>query len=76
MHDLYILFSTLGGISMFGILGIIIGPIIAALFITIWEIYGDSFKDYLPSVELFSADNTSICDVDDQADSEEEKSDP
>ena len=55
MHDLYILFSTLGGISMFGILGIIIGPIIAALFITIWEIYGDSFKDYLPDVELFSS---------------------
>ena len=50
MHDLYILFSTLGGISMFGILGIIIGPIIAALFITIWEIYGDSFKEYLPDV--------------------------
>ena len=54
MHDLYILFSTLGGISMFGILGIIIGPIIAALFITIWEIYGDSFKEFLPDVELFS----------------------
>ncbi len=54
MHDLYILFSTLGGISMFGILGIIIGPIIAALFITIWEIYGDSFKDYLPDVHCLS----------------------
>jgi len=56
MHDLYILFSTLGGISMFGILGIIIGPIIAALFITTWEIYGDSFKEYLPDVELFRKD--------------------
>jgi len=54
MHDLYILFSTLGGISMFGILGIIIGPIIAALFITIWEIYGDSFQEFLPDVEIFS----------------------
>ena len=50
MHDLFVLFGTLGGISMFGILGIIVGPIIAALFITIWEIYGDSFKDYLPAV--------------------------
>lgn len=50
MHDLYVLFGTLGGISMFGILGIIVGPIIAALFITIWDIYGDSFKDYLPEV--------------------------
>jgi hypothetical protein len=35
---------------MFGILGIIIGPIIAALFMTVWDIYGDSFKDYLPKV--------------------------
>lgn len=50
MHDLFVLFGTLGGISMFGILGIIIGPIIAALFMTIWAIYGDAFKDYLPAV--------------------------
>ena len=50
MHDLLILFSTLGGIAMFGILGIIIGPIIAALFVTIWDIYGVVFKDALPKV--------------------------
>lgn len=50
MHDLYILFGTLGGISMFGILGIIVGPIIAALFVTVWEIYGNSFKEFLPAV--------------------------
>ncbi len=57
MHDIFVLFSTLGGISMFGILGIIIGPIIAALFITTWEIYGDSFRDYLPDVELIFKTN-------------------
>jgi predicted PurR-regulated permease PerM len=50
MHDLFVLFGTLGGISLFGILGIIIGPIIAALFITIWEIYGKVFGPYLPAV--------------------------
>ena len=50
MHDLFVLFGTLGGIALFGLLGIIIGPIIAALFITIWEIYGDVFADYLPDV--------------------------
>ena len=50
MHDLFVLFSTLGGISMFGILGIIIGPIIAALFITLWELYGKAFRAYLPGV--------------------------
>jgi len=52
MHDLFVLFSTLGGITMFGLLGIIIGPIIAALFITIWEIYDDVFHDILPRVEV------------------------
>ena len=54
MHDLFVLFGTLGGIAFFGILGIIIGPIISALFITIWEIYGDAFKDYLPEVGLLN----------------------
>jgi len=50
MHDLMILFSTLGGIMMFGVLGFVIGPIVAALFVTIWDIYGVAFADVLPSV--------------------------
>jgi predicted PurR-regulated permease PerM len=50
MHELMIFFSTLGGIIMFGVMGMIIGPIVAALFITIWEIYGVAFKDILPQV--------------------------
>jgi predicted PurR-regulated permease PerM len=50
MHELMIFFGTLGGIIMFGIMGMIIGPIVAALFITIWEIYGVTFKDVLPQV--------------------------
>lgn len=52
MHDLFILFSTFSGISMFGIIGIIVGPIVAALFVTIWEIYGESFQEYLPAVRF------------------------
>jgi predicted PurR-regulated permease PerM len=50
MHELMIFFGTLGGIIMFGITGIIIGPIVAALFVTIWEIYGVAFNDILPQV--------------------------
>jgi len=50
MHELMIFFGTLGGIMMFGVIGMIIGPIVAALFITIWEIYGVAFKDILPPV--------------------------
>ena len=50
MHDLLILFSTLGGIALFGFIGFVIGPIIAALFVTVWEIYGVVFADVLPEV--------------------------
>ena len=48
MHELLILLSTLGGIIVFGPLGVIIGPIVAALFVTIWELYGSAFRDVLP----------------------------
>ena len=54
MHELMILFGTLGGIFMFGMVGIIIGPVIAGLFVTVWEIYGMAFQDVLPEVKLFS----------------------
>jgi len=57
MHDLFILFSTFGGISMFGVIGIIVGPIIAALFVTIWEIYGESFQEFLPAVSFRKTTN-------------------
>ena len=39
IHPLLILLSTLGGIAIFGFTGIILGPIIAALFLTVLEIY-------------------------------------
>lgn len=55
MSDLLILISTLGGISLFGALGFIVGPIIAALFVTVWHIYGHAFRDWLPVVS--SGDN-------------------
>jgi predicted PurR-regulated permease PerM len=54
MHELMILFGTLGGIFMFGMVGIIIGPVIAGLFVTVWEIYGIAFQDVLPEVRMFS----------------------
>jgi predicted PurR-regulated permease PerM len=50
MHDILILFSTLGGILYFGLPGFIIGPIVAALFVTVWDIYGQVFQDILPAV--------------------------
>ena len=48
LHELMIFFSTIGGLLTFGFSGFIIGPIIAALFVTVWEIYGVEFKNWLP----------------------------
>jgi predicted PurR-regulated permease PerM len=47
MHDLVILFSTLGGIITFGPIGFIVGPILAGLFVTSWEIFAVSYRTAL-----------------------------
>jgi predicted PurR-regulated permease PerM len=50
VHELIILISTLGGLSLMGLSGFVLGPIVALLFLTIWDIYGATFKDVLPDV--------------------------
>ncbi len=47
IHDLVIFFATIGGIAVFGIMGFIIGPVVAALFVTLIDIYGTEFREYL-----------------------------
>ncbi|ODS54295.1 MAG: hypothetical protein ABS36_11525 [Acidobacteria bacterium SCN 69-37] len=47
MHDLMILFSTLGGLIVFGPVGFIVGPILAGMFVTSWEIFGSAYRDVL-----------------------------
>jgi len=48
MPDLLVLLSTLGGILLFGAVGVIVGPIVASLFVTVWHLYGEGFADWLP----------------------------
>lgn len=50
MHELYVFFGTLGGLGMFGVPGIIIGPVIAALFVTVWDIYGETFSEAIADI--------------------------
>ena len=47
MHPLMVFFATIGGLSLFGLPGFIIGPIIIALFLALFEIYGIEFRDQL-----------------------------
>lgn len=51
MSDLMVLLSTLGGLTLFGAMGIIIGPVIAALFTSAWFIYAKSFQGLLATPE-------------------------
>ena len=51
MSDLMILISTLGGILFFGPVGFIVGPIVAAVFVTFWDMYGRAFAQSLPPIE-------------------------
>jgi predicted PurR-regulated permease PerM len=50
MPDVLILIGTLGGLFLFGPIGFIVGPIICGLFLTVWDIYGATFKAVLPPV--------------------------
>ncbi len=50
MHELLVFFSMLGGIGLFGVMGFIVGPVIAALFLTLLEIYGKEFNKQLALV--------------------------
>jgi predicted PurR-regulated permease PerM len=42
LPDYLVLVSTLGGIAVFGANGFVIGPVIAALFVTVWDIFATS----------------------------------
>jgi len=49
MPDAIILLSTLGGLSLFGITGFIVGPIIAGFFLSMWQMFE---SDYQSELEL------------------------
>ncbi len=53
MPDLLILIGTLGGLFLFGPIGFIVGPIVCGLFLTVWDIYGTTFREILPPVTSF-----------------------
>jgi predicted PurR-regulated permease PerM len=47
MPDLLVLLSTFGGLAMFGAIGLVLGPVVAALFLAVVHIYSDTFSEAL-----------------------------
>lgn len=48
MPDYLILISTLGGLALLGLNGFVIGPLVAALFVASWNLFGAKKKVRLP----------------------------
>lgn len=45
MPDLLVMLTTLGGLALFGVAGILIGPIIGALCMTVWKLWGGAMDE-------------------------------
>ena len=63
MPDYLILLSTLGGLTVFGPSGFVIGPIIAALFLTIWVMFArehsrGSLESFMGEEEVEAAEDS------------------
>ncbi|HEX7852666.1 MAG TPA: AI-2E family transporter [Sphingobium sp.] len=56
MPDYVVFISTLGGIDLFGFNGFVVGPVIAALFMAIWDIFSKERKRRDAGEELEPAD--------------------
>jgi len=66
MPDYLVLLSTLGGLTAFGLAGVVIGPIIAALFLSIWEMASQEFAGlHAARSELSNQDEGASTDEDD-----------
>ena len=58
LPDLMILVSTLGGLALFGPIGLIVGPVIAALFAAVWYLYAQSYAPLLGDPQPGPTDQT------------------
>jgi len=49
MPDLLVLLTTLGGLALFGAAGLLVGPIIGALYITVWKLWAGAVDETDPA---------------------------
>jgi predicted PurR-regulated permease PerM len=51
LPDYLVLVSTLGGLAVFGINGFVIGPVIAAMFVAVWDIFSQARNEQRTDVD-------------------------
>ena len=50
MSHYLVLLATLGGLAVFGISGFVIGPVIAAFFLVVWEMFAQEYAERPPRI--------------------------
>ena len=66
MPDYMILLSTLGGLATFGFSGLVMGPVVAGLFLTVWEIFTEEFGPADDTVEVPGRDPDEVSASEDE----------
>lgn len=72
LPDYLVLFSTLGGISLLGINGFVLGPLIAALFLAFWQIFMTEFN-HSPETSHAADSSDNDTRINDKADTPDSK---
>lgn len=63
MPDYIVLMSTIGGMAIFGINGFVLGPVIAALFMTSWSLFADMRQAGMEADEVAQSSPADLPDV-------------
>jgi predicted PurR-regulated permease PerM len=71
MPDYLILVSTLGGITLFGVSGVIIGPVLASLFLAVWTMFIEEYSGAASDGGVFAEQSPSAPPAADNAASAE-----
>jgi predicted PurR-regulated permease PerM len=56
LPDFVVLIATLAGLELFGLTGFVVGPVIAALFLTVWRILSDRRNAPTPTIDRLEAE--------------------
>ena len=73
MPDYVVLITTLGGLSVFGINGFVIGPLVAALFIAAWDLFASPEKVAAEEAQDAALEAQAMVEAEDKARQRAEK---
>jgi predicted PurR-regulated permease PerM len=57
MPDLLVMLTNFGGLTLFGATGLLVGPLIGAMFMTVWKLWGSAMDEDRNVVDAAAATN-------------------